>query len=237
MATSSTDNYSDFIFYPLYEELAREAKELPELCVNFEVNHANEAIPKYLSSSSSSFRETFQSELTNHFKPVDFQDLQYLAVRLHKISLIALQKKLWNTYFQCATGLFNRDEQVHSIQSSICVRSHQVMSLIVAQRYNNIVNETDVTPDDYINFIREKLFEFDTKHSRFQFQFLLIKDSIDKSIVDMLIYKIKEYIQKDDYTNAIQLHFETRIALLKYNYIDKVFSFKYLQQNPTEEQV
>ncbi|CAF1346209.1 unnamed protein product, partial [Rotaria sordida] len=232
--------YFDDIFRPLLHELNAEAKDL-HLNMNIEEDYVKENIPDYLSASNSSFKAHFLPELGRFYNPIDFSDLQYLAILTHKLSLVNFHRKLWHIYLKCGTHQFNEREQLQQYQQqnitrSLCIWPFPVTSMIIAQHYNNITYENEITYDIYVNFVKKNLFQLDAQASQYQHEFDSIKERIDNSS-DALAYKIDEFIQKNDHVTAIRHHFEARAELMEYTYLDQLLQFKYLQQKPNEEQI
>ncbi|CAF2973850.1 unnamed protein product [Rotaria sp. Silwood2] len=108
--------------------------------------------------------------------------------------------------------------------------------MIIAQHYNDIIHENEITHDIYVNFVKKNLFHLDTKASHYQHEFDATKDRIDHSS-DELTYKIDEFIQKADHVTAIRLHFEARMELVEYSSLDQLLQFKYVQQKPNDKQI
>ncbi|CAF1164151.1 unnamed protein product [Rotaria sordida] len=213
-------------------ELDMDAKDL-HLNWNVEEDSNEENIPDYLSSASSSFKATFLSELHRYYNPINFEDLQYLAILTHKLIIVNLYRKLWHIYIQCGTGQL---KQRPNLTKSFCIWSHQLTSMIIAQQYNNITDQNEITHDVYLNFVKKNLFYFGAKASQYQFQVDSTQDRVDNGS-DALIYKIDEFVQKNDYVTCIRLYFEGKIALIEYTYLDQLLQYEYLQQNSNEHQI
>ncbi|CAF1255962.1 unnamed protein product [Rotaria sp. Silwood1] len=209
--------------------------------MNIENDVDKEVVPEYLSLTNGSFKATFVSEFYRTYNPIDGTDLQCLAILTHKLTIINYYRKLWNVYLKCGTRLFNernalKESQQETINQSLCIWPYPVTSLMIAQRYNDIIDEKEITYDMYVNFIKKNLFQFDTQAAHFEKQFNVTKDHMDTFSCE-LTYKIDDYVRKNDQITAMRLHFEARIDLAEYVYLDQVLQLKYLHQKPNEDQI
>ncbi|CAF1520413.1 unnamed protein product [Rotaria magnacalcarata] len=232
----------DNVFQSLNDELELEAKDLNfDLNLNITYDNTQEEqddIPEYLSVSKSTFKATFLPELCRYYHPVDFGDLQDLAIITHKLSVVNLQRKLWHTYVQCGTGQLNLKERLQksNFTQALCIWPQQVTFTLITQHYNNVTNENEITQDVYINFVKKIQLQLDVKAAQYQSDFEIIKARIEIDSNE-LTEKIAKFVSKNDLTTALGLHFDTRITLIECTYIDQLFQFEYLQKNPTEQQI
>ncbi|CAF3734723.1 unnamed protein product [Rotaria sordida] len=181
------------------------------------------------------------SELLNAYDPIDSSDLQYLAVLTHKLSVVNYQRKLWNVYLKCGTCLFSERKELQGYQQetttrTLCIWPFPVTSMIIAQHYNDIIHENEITYDIYVDFIKKNLFQLDTKATLYKYEFNATKHRIETGS-DKLTHKIDDFVQKNHQVTAVRLHFEARMELAEYVYLDQVLQFKFFQEKPNEQQI
>jgi hypothetical protein len=201
-------------------------------------------IPDYLSASNLSFRATFLSELRSYFNPIDFQDLQQLAMLTHQMSILHLHQEFWQRLLQSGTGQLQQrvqpstssSSQYNNIDKTLSFWPEIVTSVMISQGIINVNHRQDeIDQDIYVNFVRNYLDQLEKKVNQCRLQFNTIKNSLP-NYSDILDDKIDHFIQKEGLI-GMQLHFQTRIAFIKYICHDRSYQLEYFQQKPTNLQV
>jgi len=194
-------------------------------------------IPDYLSVSDSSFRVAFFCELRSYTNPMDFQDLQQLALLTHQTTIIYLHEQLWRCFLQAGQGQL-KQQFVQSVLS----KDHSDMTALsfwpplvtVVMKSNGILQ-----PEMYIYFIQNYLNQLEKQARLRRTQFdtilnrLLSTDDVRRAFSD----KIEDFLRRDESLSAMRFHYQRRIALLEYIFIDRAYQLAYLQEKPTDLQV
>ncbi|CAF1618529.1 unnamed protein product, partial [Rotaria sordida] len=119
---------------------------------------------------------------------------------------------------------------------TLCIWPFPVTSMIIAQHYNDIIHENEITYDIYVDFIKKNLFQLDAKATLYKYEFNATKHRIETGS-DKLTHKIDDFVQKNHQVTAVRLHFEARMELAEYVYLDQVLQFKFFQEKPNEQQI
>jgi len=203
-------------------------------------------IPDYLSIASLEFQTTFFSELHHRYYPMDFKDLQQLAVLIRQLSILHLYEQLWTRILQAGTGQLKLRDQFFTVQSvdhrHFSFWSKIVTSiLLISEKKKSIhvplLDQTHpIAEDIYINFVKNYLDQIKMKRQLCRFEF----DTIRKNVSDpigTLDDKIENYAQKEGDLVAIELYVQTNLFLIDYYYFDRAYQWEYFQLNPTNLQV
>lgn len=196
-------------------------------------------IPDYLLASSSSFRIAFFDELNRYYNAIDFKGLQRLAYLTHQMSIIHLHKQLWCCCLQAGTGQIEPREQPCSshyrANITFCHWPELVTSVMISKGMIDHQTQDKCKHDTYVSFVQNYLQQLEKKSEQCRLQFNNIQNGL-LGYTDQLNDKIDHYVQKEG-LNTMRLHFESRIALIKYISIDRSYQMEYLQRKPTDAQV
>ncbi|CAF1173029.1 unnamed protein product [Rotaria sordida] len=232
MASSFHDTFKSVI-----DDLEWEASIL-HLNLNIsEKNALDDDIPTFLSLRQSTFKVTFVPEVQRYNQPIDFNDIQSLALLTYQLSVNNLQKKLWYTYLQCGTGQINQLKYLKQsfVMPSLCIWPAAVTTMLLSHMYNDIHQEKKITEEIYRKFFERNQFYLDIQAKQYTTEIKSIRERLNANDIDNVINKIDKFVQMNDYFTAIKLHFEQRIILTEYIYIDQLFQSQYLEGKPDEK--
>lgn len=200
-------------------------------------------LPDYLLASNRSFQATFFPELRRTFNPLDFQDLQQLAILTRQISIIHQYQQLWHYFLQCGTGQIRPRERPLlsrcTIEKQLSFWPQIVTSILMSEEIIPQVEDQqneEIDQNIYINFIQNYLDQLHKKMNLCRHQFNTIKSRI-QNYSDILINKIDHFIQNQSDILTIKFHVQTKIALIKYSYSDRSYQWEFGKQKPTKLQV
>ncbi|CAF2967501.1 unnamed protein product [Rotaria sp. Silwood2] len=199
-------------------ELSMTSRHTPEHLIMVDEDHA-ENIPYYLSKESKSFQE-----ITSHLSPNELiEELRQMAIVIHQLFMIDLEKSLWTTYLKSGTGQL----QLNHMDNDNIIHPHlwsvQVQKLVSKQSLDNTDTATCLT------YVTQHLDELDDKMKQYQ-----TKYNMKKNQYLNYLSKIQTFVHQQ--LESARLTTEQQIALVRYNYNDHVFKLKFRTFNPTREQ-
>ncbi|CAF1237188.1 unnamed protein product [Rotaria sp. Silwood1] len=178
-----------------------------------------ENVPYYLSKESESFQEITGNLSSNEL----IEELRQMAIVIHQIFIIDLEKSLWTIYLKSGTGqlpvnLMDNDNLTHPHLWPI-----QVQKLIREQSSDNTDTATCLT------YVTQHLDELDDKMKQYQ-----TKYNMKKNRHLNYLPTIQTFVHQQ--LESARLATEQQIAIVHYNYNDHVFELTFLAYNPTQQQ-
>ena len=204
-------------------------------------------IPDYLSASNSDFLPTFFCELRNFPNPVDFQDIQELAVLTHQSFIIHSHQQLWHCFLQAGKGLLPQQRFIQDHTNFTATLSFwpQIVTSIMIDKGilppNHINNDHSSNNRQeqsiYINFIQNYLQQLEEQAKQHKLKFQTILKRLPCHSHETTANKIERLVTSEESRSALQLHFQRRIALFEYVCTDRSYQLAYFQEKPTDIQV
>lgn len=200
-------------------------------------------IPEYLWPSDSDFHTKFFCELRHPRYPLDFEDLQQLAILSHQTCIIRLHEQLWHCFLQAGQGLLLRQPMPHDRTSSSTtlpfwpkmVTSIMISQGILPAHHND--EQDQVNPNIYIDFVQNYLRQLEQQAKQRRLKFDIILKRLSGQNHESISDKIESLLEAEESLIALRLHFEIRITLLKFICMDRSYQLAYFQQKPTHSQV
>ena len=205
-------------------------------------------IPDYLSESNTNFTIRFFSELRYFRNPIDFKDLQELAVLTHQTFIIHSHQKLWHCFLQTGQGLLSQQRFIPdhtNFTATLSFWPQIVTSIMMAKGIlpsNNNDNNNDHQSNRqdqniYINFIQNYLHQLEQQAKQRELKFYTILKRLTTYSDQTIAERIEACVTSEESRFALQLHFKRRIALLEYICTDRSYQVAYFQEKPTDMQV
>ncbi|CAF2935453.1 unnamed protein product [Rotaria sp. Silwood2] len=172
-----------------------------------------ENVPDYLAKGSQSF-EKIINQISSMEK---IEELRQIGILIYQFSMIHLQKSLWIAYWKAEMGQLKSSNQMKNdndhigpqlwpleVQSEIKMSTSNDTCRVFVTRY---FSELDVQMKHYENELSNKKNQFSD-----------------------YIQTIETFVQEN--LTPIRLYYEYQIAVVEYNYYDRVLELEYLQHNP-----
>ncbi|CAF4189852.1 unnamed protein product, partial [Rotaria sordida] len=179
----------------------------------------SENIPLYLSKENKSFEQIISDLSSNEL----VEELRQMAIVIHQIFLIDLEKLLWTTYLKSGTGQL----QLNHMDNDNLNRPHlwpiQVQKLVSKQSPDKIDTAACLT------YVTQYLDELDDKMKRYQTTYNMKKNQYVNYLPT-----IQTFVHQQ--LESARLAIEQKIAIVHYNYNDYVLELKFLAYNPTHQQ-
>jgi hypothetical protein len=188
-------------------------------------------IPDYLSVTNKSFEQTILPILRNTGNPIDIDQLRQQAILLHKCSMLNLHKSLWNTYLRSGTGQLKG----HNQDNNPLIWPTHVESMMIAKGLPIMMNENTINHDVYIDFVNKHIRQLNDKVEQYQAQYETRKKSLE-GYTDSIVAMIGQFIEQQG-IGHIRLQFDSKIALVEYDYEDRSLTLEYFKLNPNPQQV
>jgi len=196
-------------------------------------------IPTYLLETDKSFHNTIQ-KIMNIASSTSTNDLRQIAILIHHIAALHIQKQISMIYLQSGTGILKEPEP-ELIEIDRRVWPIQVKSVMLAQ-YMSTTTATVTTKmtkeDEQLaceNLVHQRLREMTTKIEQYQRQ-LNEKKSQIIGFTSSMEDAIKIYVHQHG-IKPLQMKRNLKIALLQHDYDAEIIERKYSQENPNKYQV
>ena len=195
-------------------------------------------IPAYLLLTNLSFIDVVQ-KILNIASSISANDLQIIAVLMHHIAALRMQKHITHLYLRAGTGKLS-DPNSDLLEIDRRVWLTQVKSVMLAKRAQaKITTAMEITEDseqlNYENLVNERLQEIAHKFQLYN-KYLNDKKSqligYTSAVEEAIIRHVQNYG-----IIPLQMKSDLKIALLKHDYNAIILQRKYEQGKPNEYQV
>ncbi|CAF3116190.1 unnamed protein product [Rotaria sp. Silwood2] len=182
--------------------------------------NSEENIPDYLVKGSQSF-EKIIDQISSMEK---IEELRQIGILIYQFSMINLQKSLWMTYWKAGMG------QLKSSNGMKDNNDHIGPQLWPLEVQSEIKMSTSNENNDACQvFVTRYLAELDDRMKHYENELSNKKNQFSDSI-----QTIETFVQEN--LTPIRLYYEYQIAVVEYNYYDRVLELEYLQHSPAHYQ-
>jgi len=172
-----------------------------------------------------------QATISQSASSITTEELRQIALLMHQLHVLDLEKSLWDTYLKSGIGSFKAD------QSHIKIWPSEVKAMIrFARRSTTIsdINQINILDDHCYQFVNNQLREFNEKQQqlrqqliRKKKQFYHYRDPMDQILQTL----VQEQMQ------SLRLEYEYKIKLVEFDYRQEVLDQAVQQQHPNVQQV
>jgi len=202
-------------------------------------------IPAYLLTTNESFIQLTKEIINTKMNLISFDDLQQVALFIHNIANIHMQKQISMIYYKSGTGTL-REPEPEIIPIDRCVWPKQVKLDMLEQQQQRRQSATDTTaivditqePEhaDYEKFLSERFHEMEKKIQHYKRQLDKKKCQLASCFTSTIEQKIKNYVFQYG-IKPLQMKRDLKIALVKHDYDAEIIERKFLQEEPNDYQV
>lgn len=195
-----------------------------------------DAIPTYLSLNSELFKDLLRNLLAT-VNSISIHDLQYIALCIHRLAALDIQKQVTNVYYKSGTGTL-KDLGPELVAIDRRVWPAQVKADWSARHATN-TTVTELNVEDqhrvYENHVRQRFEEMTRQTDQYE-QDLEDKKKQLSEFTLMMEQMIRNYVHEYG-IYPLKLQRNLKIALLQYDYDAEIMERRFLQENPTEYHV
>jgi hypothetical protein len=198
------------------------------------IESEQDEIPDYLLTTDKKFVHMIQ-KVMDTCKSIEMNDSQQMAILMHHIAALNIQKEITTVYLRSGTGKFREigadlveiDRRVWPMQVKSAMKKHETMEAATAvERNEQLECET---------LVYERLQEFNGKIEGYERQLNETK-SLLIGCTSTIEEAIKNYVQQYG-IRPLQMKRDLKIALLEHDYDAEILERKYSQEKPNEYQV
>ena len=196
-----------------------------------------EKIPDCLLSSSVSFRTAFFGQLQPYQHALNPVVLEQLTVLNYRISIINFHQQLWDMYLKAGTGQIEIvDPSRQSEGSAVLHYWPPLISPFLRTKASiQITNNDELDHRRRADLVKRYLVQLDDRAKQYQVQFEAIKNEMPQNS-EGLLRNIERFVRKQT-LSTVKTYFETVIALIKHDYMDRLLQLGFGQEKPNEKQV
>jgi hypothetical protein len=203
-------------------------------------------IPNYLSINHQDFQQLIQSILSTTANSMNMKDLQEIALLLRQMTMIDLQISLWNSYLQSGTGELAKEHRLsttHRHHPELFLWPIEMKSIIMKEKEKKKsddemipININEIDHETCLNYVDQTLGQFVDRKIQYQTQLHEKKDAFRHFFTSKMEDAINQFIEQQEMV-FIRLEFESKIAIVKYDYRDRLLELEYHQLKPNHYQV
>ena len=195
-------------------------------------------IPAYLLTTNKSFDRMIQ-KVMNTASAIDMNDLRRMALLMHQIAALHIQKQITIAYLRCGTGQLREPEMSLTVidrrvwpaqvKSAMLEKRHKAKTDTIVQ-----INARD-EHRSCENLVYEHLRKIKRKTEQYQKQFNEKKSQLI-GLTSTMEEAIVRYVQQYGII-PLQMKRDLKIALLEHEYDAEILERKYAAEKPNEYQV
>ncbi|CAF1317216.1 unnamed protein product [Adineta steineri] len=198
-----------------------------------------EIIPNYLLINNPHFQQLFHALSSTTANSLTIEDIQEIALLLRQITILNLQRSLWNIYLQSGIGKLETDchqsiipsEPVFlwpsEVKSTLSMKNkkQQQQNELITINHDTCLKHVNKMLDQYMNNLIDYEKKLNNKKCRLNNLFTLqIKD------------ELMQYIERQE-IRMVRIEMESKIAIVKYDYQDHLIEWEYNQLIPNTYQL
>ena len=196
-----------------------------------------EKIPDCLLSSSASFRTAFFGQLQPYQHALNPVVLEQLTILTYRMSIINFHRQLWDMYVKSGTGQIEIiDPALQNEGSAVLHYWPPLVSPFLRTKASiQITSNDDLDHGRRTDLVKRYLAQLDDRTKQYQVQFEAIKNEMPH-YSEGLLHNIERFVRKQT-LSTVKTYFETVIALIKHDYMDRLLQLRFRQEKPNEKQV
>jgi len=204
-------------------------------------------IPNYLLINHPDFQQLIQSMLSTTANTMNMKDLQEIALLIRQVIMIDLQQSLWNSYLQSGTGELGKKHRLstthhHHHHHELFVWPMEMKSIMMKEKETKSddemipININQIDHDTCLNYVYRTLRQFVDRKIQYETQLDEKKYYFKNFFTSEMEDAIRQFIEQQEMV-FIRLEFESKIAIVKYDYHDRLLELEYHQLKPNQYQV
>ena len=194
-------------------------------------------IPDCLLSSSASFRTAFFGQLQPYEHALNPVVLEQLTVLNYRMSIISFHQQLWDMYLKSGTGQIDIFDPALQNEGRVVLRYWPPLISPFLRTKPSIQITSDGSLDDNkrTDLVKRYLVQLNDRTKEYQVQFEAIKNEMPHCF-EGLLRNIARFVRQQT-LSVVKTYFETVIALIKHDYMDRLLQLRFRQEKPNEKQV
>jgi hypothetical protein len=194
-------------------------------------------IPDCLLSSSASFRTAFFGQLQPYQHALNPVVLEQLTILTYRMSIINFHQQLWDMYLKSGTGQIEIVDPALENDGRVVLRYWPplISPFLRTKGPIQITSNDELDRAKRADLVKQYLAQLDNRTKQYQVQFEAIKNEMPH-YSDGLLQNIQRFVRKQTLT-MVKTYFETVIALIKHDYVDRLLQLRFRQEKPNEKQV
>lgn len=181
-------------------------------------------MPKYLSKEEKKFEHMIYSLPENIRETFHIEELRQIALCIHKIECLRLDKLLWTTYLRSGTGTLIES------QKSLLLWPKEVKSKMITQG-----DPDDMNHEMCLNYVKNVLQKFDDEIISYETMLSERKENVQLYWTSEIEDSIEKFVEQF-ISIHVRLPQEARIAIVEYDYKDRLFQLEFYSLKPVAYQ-
>ncbi|CAF4488794.1 unnamed protein product [Rotaria sp. Silwood2] len=195
-----------------------------------EEEQSSSQIPRYLSSNNKAFEQMINPVLQKTRRSINIEYLREIALLIHQLECIDLDRLLWTTYLRSGTGTLKPQET-----TTLSLWPKEVKTKMIARGRTTVSDPNEIDHDSCLDYVQRVLQKFRNQTEHYQGQLKERIQYLDKywtcEIEEAITKFVQQHIAAVDKVTTKGL-----IATVEYDYNDRLIQLEYDQQNPNEYQ-
>ncbi|CAF3376490.1 unnamed protein product [Rotaria sp. Silwood2] len=195
-----------------------------------EEEQLNSIVPRYLSSNNQAFEQMINPVLQKTRSSISIEYLREIALLIHQLECIDLDRLLWTTYLRSGTGTLKPQAT-----TTLFLWPAEVKTKMITRGRTTVSDPNEIDYDSCLDYVQRVLRKFQSQTEHYQAQLKERKQHLN----NCWTCEIEEAIMKFVQQHIIPLYkvpIEGQIVTVEYDYNDRLIELEYKQQNPNEYQ-
>ncbi|CAF1468680.1 unnamed protein product, partial [Rotaria sordida] len=189
-------------------------------------------IPRYLSSHNKAFEQMINPILEKTTTTsINIEYLREIAILIHQLECIDLDILLWTTYLRSGTGTL----KPQATTSTLLLWPLEVKQRMIDRGQTTASDPNEIDHASCLNYVQRVLQKFRNQTEHYQAQLKERKKRLNNCWTCEIGEAITKFVQRH-VTPIYKVPTEGQIAIVQYDYNDRLIQLEYYQQNPNEYQ-
>ena len=195
----------------------------------------DKTIPAYLSVDNTAFKQLLQSILSNTANSFYIADLQEIAFLIHEITLLGLQKLLWNAYLRSGTGRVEPTRQ-SKINVNISLWPLELKLMMIKNKQTKATDINQIDNNDCLNYVYRTLRQVVDRTIDYQTQLDAKKNHLKNFFTSEMEDAIGEFIEQQE-IYFMRISIERKVAIIEHDCKDQLIELEFQHLKPTQNHV
>ncbi|CAF4589393.1 unnamed protein product, partial [Rotaria sp. Silwood2] len=180
-----------------------------------EEEQSSSQIPRYLSSNNKAFEQMINPVLQKTRRSINIEYLREIALLIHQLECIDLDRLLWTTYLRSGTGTLKPQET-----TTLSLWPKEVKTKMIARGRTTVSDPNEIDHDSCLDYVQRVLQKFRNQTEHYQGQLKERIQYLDKywtcEIEEAITKFVQQHIAAVDKVTTKGL-----IATVEYDYNDR----------------
>ena len=165
---------------------------------------------------------------------ITMKDLQDILLLKHKLVVIDLNRSLYTIYLKSGTNKLKENDLRYN--EMYLAKWPESLKTTMLRESDGKLTQKDINYERCFNYVQNKLEQFQNESTNYQIELDQKKQHLHSNFTIEMEEIINQFIEQHP-MNLYRITIEAKIAIVKYEYDDRLFRMEFHRQHPYQHQV